>query len=212
MYPACLWTLLTCLPTAVWLESMLHNLSLSGMITLFLVNIVAIALMFLLRTVHKQELVPDGLGQHLNSLEQRLEGEVETGGSGWLVVTDSLEQRLDEWGAVQTTFKDPITPKTPKRRERAESEEGQWSQKRGSSEARSEDREKEENDRRRIRSASAWTPPRKKSASLRGGPGRCKSPHLCRSAVFGSCRHKLRNPLPDSRSRSMNRMTGGAPQ
>ena len=50
-------------------------------------------------------------------------------------------------GAVQTTFKDPITPKTPKRRERAESEEGQWSQKRGSSEAGSEDRKKEENDR-----------------------------------------------------------------
>ena len=106
-------------------------------------------------------------------------------------------------GAVQTTFKDPITPKTPKRRERTESEDGQWSQKRGSSEAGSKDREMEEKDRRRVRSASTWTLPRKRSASPSGRKGRCRSPHLCRSTVFGGCRHKLRNPSPDSRSRSM---------
>ena len=50
-----------------------------------------ITLTFLLRSLHEQELVADGLGQRLNSLEQRMEEEVETGGSGWLVVTDSLE-------------------------------------------------------------------------------------------------------------------------
>ena len=103
-------------------------------------------------------------------------------------------------GVVQATFKDPITPN---RRAREESEEGQWSQKRGSSEAGSEDGEKEEQDKRRVQSASTWTPPRKRNASLRGRPMRCWSPHLCRSAAFGGCRHELQNPLPDSRSRSM---------
>ena len=96
MYPAWSWTLVTCIPTAVWLESRLHNLSLPDVITLFWENIVVISLTFLLRTLHEQELVADSLGQPLNSLEQRLEEEVETGGSGWLVVMDSLEQHLDK--------------------------------------------------------------------------------------------------------------------
>ena len=47
-------------------------------------------------SLHEQELLVDGLGQRLNSLEQRLKEEVETGGSGWLVVTESLEPCLDE--------------------------------------------------------------------------------------------------------------------
>ena len=38
-----------------------------------------------------QDLVADGLEQRLESLEQRLEQEVKTGGSGWLVVTDRME-------------------------------------------------------------------------------------------------------------------------
>ena len=60
---------------------------------------VVIALMFILRTLHTQELVADSLEQRLDSLEQRLEEEVETRGSSWLVVMVSLEQRLD--GLVQ---------------------------------------------------------------------------------------------------------------
>ena len=96
---------------------------------------------------------------------------------------------------VPATFKDPSIPK---RRARAESEEWQWSNEVGS-----EDGEKEEQDRRRLHSASTWTPPRKRSASPPGGPMRCRSPHLCRSAAFGGCRHELKNPSPDSRSRSM---------
>ena len=64
------------------------------------------------------------------------------------------------------TFKDPLTPR---RRSRAGSEEWRWSQKKGSSEVGSEDGEKEELDNRRVRSASTWTPPRKKSASPRDG-------------------------------------------
>ena len=78
IYPAWTWTLVTCIPTAIWLELKLYNLSLPDVITLFWVKIVVIALTFLLRTLHKQELVADGLGQRLNSLEQRLEAEVET--------------------------------------------------------------------------------------------------------------------------------------
>ena len=38
----------------------------------------------------------DGQTQHLNSLEQRLEEEVEREGRGWMVVTDSMEQRLEK--------------------------------------------------------------------------------------------------------------------
>ena len=95
MYPAWSWTLLSCIPAAIWLESRLHNPSLPDVLTIFWVHIVVIALTFILRTLHTQELVADGLEQRLDSLEQRLEQEVETGGSDWLVVTDSLEQRLD---------------------------------------------------------------------------------------------------------------------
>ena len=51
--------------------------------------------------------------------------------------------------------------------------------------------EKEEQDRRRVHSASTLTPPIKRGASPRGGPMRCRSPHLCRSAAFGGCRHEL---------------------
>ena len=100
---------------------------------------------------------------------------------------------------VPATFKDPFTPK---RRAKAETEEWQWSQK-GSSEVGSEYGEKEEQDRRRVHSVATWTPPRKRSASLRVGPMRCKSPHHNRSAAFGGCRHELQNRSPDSRSRSM---------
>ena len=102
-------------------------------------------------------------------------------------------------GAVQTTFKDPITPKTTKRRTTTGSEEGQWRKEKRSSEAGDKDREREDNDRRRIRSVSTWRPTRKRSASPRCGPGRCKSPHLCRSAALKGCRHGLSNPSPDSR-------------
>ena len=93
----------SCIPAAIWLESRLHNLLLPDVLTIFWVQIVVIALTFILRTLHRQELVADGLEQRLDSLEQRLEQEVKTGGSGWLVVTDrmeqclkSLEQRLEE--------------------------------------------------------------------------------------------------------------------
>ena len=103
MYPAWSWTLLRCTLAAIWLESRLHNPSLPDVLTIFWVHIVVIALTFILRTLHRQELVADGLEQRLDSLEQRLEQEVKTGGSGWLVVTDrmeqclnSLEQRLEE--------------------------------------------------------------------------------------------------------------------
>ena len=89
---------------------------------------------------------------------------------------------------VLATFKDPSTPK---RRARAESEEWQWSQNKGSREVGCEDGEKEEQDRRRVHSASTLTPPIKRGASPRGGPMRCRSPHLCRSAAFGGCRHEL---------------------
>ena len=50
MYPAWSWTLVTCIPTAVWLESRLHNLSPPDVITLFWENIVVITLTFLLRS------------------------------------------------------------------------------------------------------------------------------------------------------------------
>ena len=62
-------------------------------------------------------------------------------------------------GAVQSTFKNPITPKTAKRRARVESDEGQWRQEKGSSETGDEDRERVDNDRRRIQSELTWTPP-----------------------------------------------------
>jgi hypothetical protein len=75
---------LSCIPAAIWLESRLHNLSLLNVLTIFWVQIVVIALTFILRTLHMQDLVADGL-------EQRLDQEVETGGSGWLVVTDRME-------------------------------------------------------------------------------------------------------------------------
>ena len=104
-------------------------------------------------------------------------------------------------GAVQTTFKDPMAPKTAKRRARAGSEEGQWRQEKGISEAGNEDREKEDNDRRRILFVLTWMPPRKRSASPRCRPGRCKLPHRCRSAALGGCRHEMSNLSPDSRSR-----------
>ena len=51
--------------------------------------------------------------------------------------------------------------------------------------------EKEKQDRSRVHSASTWTPPIKRGANPRGGAMRCRSPHLCRSAAFGSCRHEL---------------------
>ena len=73
----------------------MHNPSLPDVLTVFWVHIVVIALTFIIRNLHTQELVADGLEQRLDSLEQRLEQEVKRGGSGWLVVTDSLEQRLD---------------------------------------------------------------------------------------------------------------------
>ena len=73
----------------------MHNPSLPDVLTVFWVHIVVIALTFIIRNLHTQELVADGLEQRLDSLEQRLEQEVKTGESGWLVVTDSLEQRLD---------------------------------------------------------------------------------------------------------------------
>ena len=85
-----------CTLAAIWLESRLHNPSLPDVLTIFWVHIVVIALTFILRTLHTQELVVDGLEQRLDSLEQRLEQEIETVGSGWLVVTDSLEQHLEE--------------------------------------------------------------------------------------------------------------------
>ena len=81
----------SCIPAVIWLESRLHNLSLLDVLTIFWVQIVVIALTFILRTLHMQDLVADGLEQRLESLEQRLEQEVETGGSGWLVVTDRME-------------------------------------------------------------------------------------------------------------------------
>ena len=50
-----------------------HNPSPPDVLTIFWVHIVVIALTFILRTLHRQELVADGLEQRLNSLEQRLE-------------------------------------------------------------------------------------------------------------------------------------------
>ena len=82
---------MSCIPAAIWLELRLHKLSLPNALTIFWVHLVVIALMFILKTLHTQELVADGLEQRLESLEQRLEQEVETGGSGWLVVTDRME-------------------------------------------------------------------------------------------------------------------------
>ena len=84
----------------------LHKLSLPNALTIFWVHLVVIALMFILRTLHTQELV-GGLEQRLDSLEQRLEEEVKTGGSSWLVVMDSLEQCLD--GLVQRLEKEVET-------------------------------------------------------------------------------------------------------
>ena len=71
--------------------------------------------------------------------------------------------------------------------------------------------ESDEAEKRRFRSASTWTPPRKRSISPQGGPIRCKSPHLCRSAATGGCRSRFIDPNPSSwsgrdavsRSRSM---------
>ena len=62
--------------------------------------------------------------------------------------------------------------------------------------------EKNETEKRRFRSASTWTPPRKRSISPQGGTIRCKSPHLCRNAAAGGCRSRFRDPNP-SRNRSM---------
>ena len=62
----------------------LHKLSLPNVLTIFWVHMVVIALMFILRTLHTQELVADSLEQRLDSLEQRLEQEIETwGAAGW---------------------------------------------------------------------------------------------------------------------------------
>ena len=69
----------SCIPAAILLESRLHNQSLPDVLTIFWMQIVVIALTFILRTLHTQELVEDGLEQRLDSLEQRLEQEVETG-------------------------------------------------------------------------------------------------------------------------------------
>ena len=66
-----------------------------------------------------------------------------------------------------------------------------------------EEGERAEPETRRFRSASTWTPPRKRSRSPRGGPMRCKSPHLCRNAATGECRDELKDPLFSPRSRSM---------
>ena len=62
---------------------------------------------------------------------------------------------------------------------------------------------------RRCRSASTWTPPRKRSISPQG-PIRCKSLHICRSAATGGCRLQFIDPNASrtggaavSRSRSM---------
>ena len=59
-----------------------------------------------------------------------------------------MRGRAEAATPVPATFKDPITPK---RRAKAETEEWQWSQKKGSSEVGSEYGEKEEQDRRRVR-------------------------------------------------------------
>ena len=103
-------------------------------------------------------------------------------------ILDQVRGRAKAAAPVPATFKDPSTPK---RRARAESEEWKWSQNKGSREVGCEDGEKEEQDRRRVHSASTLTPPIKRGASPRGGPMRCRSPHLCRSAAFGGCRHEL---------------------
>ena len=81
-------------------------------------------------------------------------------------------------GVVQATFKDPITPN---RRERAESEEGQWSQKRGSSEAGSEDGEKEEQDKRRVQSSPV------QSRSTQNGLFSCPAPPFPRNRCQPHC-------------------------
>ena len=74
----------------------------------------------------------------------------------------------------------------------------------------SKEGEREERETRRFGSASTWTPPRKRSRSPRGGPMRCKSPHLCRNAANGGCRDELKEPrsrsmTPEDRGRSPSR-------
>ena len=49
------------------------------------------------------------------------------------------------------------------------------------------------------RSASTWTPLRKRSISPQGGTIRCKSPHICRSAATGGCRSRFMDPNPSTR-------------
>ena len=56
--------------------------------------------------------------------------------------------------------------------------------------------EMDEAEKRRIRSASTWTPPRKRSISPQGGTIRCKSPHLCRNAATGRCRLRFSDLNP----------------
>ena len=80
MNPSWGWTLVSCFPRAIWLESSQDNLSLPDVICFFWVNIMVIAITYLVKTIHKQELVADALRQRLDSLEQRLKEEV----AGWL--------------------------------------------------------------------------------------------------------------------------------
>ena len=90
-------------------------------------------------------------------------------------ILDQVRGQAKAKAPVPATLKGPIIPK---RRVRAEDEEWQWSQKKGSSDVGSEDREKEEQDRRRVCSASTWTPPRKRSASLRTLPQENVEPNV----------------------------------
>ena len=53
--------------------------------------------------------------------------------------------------------------------------------------------EQGEAEKRRYRSASTWTPPRKRSISPQG-PIRCTSPHNCRSSATGGCRSQFIDP------------------
>ena len=65
-----------------------------------------------------------------------------------------------------------------------------------SSQRRKEQEQPEEAEKKRCKSASTWTPPRRNSVS----PVRCISPHNCRDSATGGCRHKLLDSTRRSRS------------
>ena len=68
-----------------------------------------------------------------------------------------------------------------------------------SNQRRKEQEEPEDAEKKRCKSASTWTPPKRRSLSP-SPPVRCISPHNCRDSATGGCRHKLLDSTQRNRS------------